>query len=353
MIILMAVLLIELLVLTYEVRQNREIPLVRQVFVVTVTSVEKGLHAVSGGIWNLWQDYVDLRGTRRKNEELVRELSDIKLDNERLQTEVEQAKRLQLLLQFKEELPFETVAAEVIGSGGVDSARLVMLDKGQDAGLRPDMAVMTPDGIVGKVLRVFPQSAQVLLLTDPNSGVACLLERSRIHGVLKGQNKALVALGYVLNDDPVQIGERVFTSGEDRIYPKGLPVGVVVEARPGTSFQEIAVQPFARLERLEEVLVVTRKADLDLPSAPVSTLGQPNVLGIPTPVPALASRPATEPNGQGNLARGHSGAELSSVDQDNKHGSTVEAAPNKVEGTANPVPPQSPPANGSPPLPPP
>ena len=337
----MGVLLIELLVLTYEVRQNREIPLVRQVFVMTVTSVEKGLHAVSGRTSNLWRGYVDLLGTRRENEDLLRELKEIKLDNERLQTEVEQAKRLQLLLQFKEEVPFETVAAEVISSGGVEMARLLMLDKGQDAGLRPDMAVMTPDGIVGKVLRVFPQSAQVLLLTDPNSGVACLLERSRIHGVLKGQNKSLVTLGYVLNDDPVQIGERVFTSGEDRIYPKGLPVGVVVEARPGTTFQEISVQPFARLERLEEVLVVTKKTDLDLPSSPAITLGQPNAPGTPTSAPA-------HQNAQGNSANGRSGAELSSVEQESRQSSTAGVGPKRVDETANPVPPQSPSSSTSP-----
>src|SRR5579885_827295 len=107
-----------------------------------------------------------------------------------LQEEAAQGRRLQALLQFKEEVPSETVAAQVISSGASETSRVLIIDKGQDAGLRPDMAVIVPDGIVGKVLRVFPYAAQVLLITDPNSGVACLLERSRVHGVLRGQNKS-------------------------------------------------------------------------------------------------------------------------------------------------------------------
>src|SRR5262249_48132215 len=117
------------------------------------------------------------------------------------------------------------------------------------------------------------------------------LETSRIHGILKGQNRPLLNLSYVLNDEMVQIGEKVFTSGEDRIFPKGVPVGVVVEAHPGSSFEEIAVQPFVKLNRLEEVLVVTKSIDVDLAALP----GAPqNFIGPRLPVPTR-SLPAVKP----------------------------------------------------------
>jgi len=292
--ILITVLTIEIVVLAYQVHKNRDVPLLRQIAILVVTPIDKGIRVVSGGTWSVWRNYMDLRGARRENRELVGQLNEIKLENQRLQEEAAQGRRLQALLQFKEEVPSETVAAQVISSGASETSRVLIIDKGQDAGLRPDMAVIVPDGIVGKVLRVFPYAAQVLLITDPNSGVACLLERSRVHGVLRGQNKSQASLGYVVNDDKVQIGERVFTSGEDRIYPKGLPVGVVVEAHPGASFQEISVQPFAKLDRLEEVLIVTKKVDVELPPAPAEALAEPLAATVPAkPAPPPSTAPPT------------------------------------------------------------
>jgi rod shape-determining protein MreC len=282
LIILGIVLAAELSVLVYQVHKGRDLSMVRQWPILLVTPVGKGFGTVSGGAKRIWRNYLDLRGASRENERLLRELNDVKMENQRLQTEEEQAQRLQVLLQFKQQALSETVAAQVVSSGGTETARMVLLDKGQEAGLRPDMAVMVPDGIVGKVLRVFPHAAQVLLLSDANSGVACLLENSRVHGVLKGQNKQLCTLGYIPNDEKVEIGEKIFTSGEDRIYPKGLPVGVVIEAHPGPAFQEIWVRPFAKLNRLEEVLVVTKKVDSDFPAPAVA--GQ-TVAGTPPTAP--------------------------------------------------------------------
>lgn len=281
LVILTAILLAQLVLVGYQVHRNREIPLVREWAILVVTPIEKGISSVSNKTWRVWVDYLDLRRTRQENRDLARELNDVKLDNQRLQHTADEGKRLEALLEFKGQVPSQTVAARVIGSGGTETARLVMLDKGEESGLRPDMAVIVPDGVVGKVLRVYSRAAQVLLLTDSNSGVACLLESTRVHGILRGQNKTVGSLGYVLNDEKVPLGERVFTSGEDRIFPKGLPVGVVVEAHPGPSFQEITVQPFAKLDRLEEVLVITSKIDMDLP--PPSAPGRTVADTLPTP----------------------------------------------------------------------
>ncbi|MBI4463657.1 MAG: rod shape-determining protein MreC [Acidobacteria bacterium] len=256
LLILAAVLLAQLLLLAYQLRRDQNVPLIRHGAVRVVAPIQKAFHAMAHGIGGLWGSYVELWHARRDNEDLLRELNRLKLDNHRLRSEAAQARRLQVLFDFQQETPFPMVAAQVIGSDTTQTSHLLLIDKGSTAGLRPDLPVLVPEGVVGKVLYVFPNAAQVLLLTDGNSGLGCLLEESRIHGVLKGKNQPLCELAYIANDENVEIGSRVLTSGEDKIYPKDLPVGVVVSAHPGTDFQRIEVQPFAELNRLEEVLII-------------------------------------------------------------------------------------------------
>ncbi|HWP84509.1 MAG TPA: rod shape-determining protein MreC, partial [Terriglobia bacterium] len=192
--------------------------------------------------------------------ELRDQLDRLKLENHRLRELAEQGRRLQALFALREQAVVPSVAAQVLSAGSSETARIVLIDKGANDGLTADLPVMVPDGVVGKVLHVFPSTAQVILITDPYSGVAALLGDSRIHGIVKGQNQSECVLAYVPNGDPVQPGQIVYTSGEDRIFPKGLPVGVVVEARPGVEFQQIKVRPLAKLNRLEEVLVLLQSA---------------------------------------------------------------------------------------------
>jgi rod shape-determining protein MreC len=246
--------------------------LIRHSTLYVVTPVQRGMRAVTETFRRVIFGYLDLRQARRQSQDFSRELDQLRLEAQRLRREASQAKRLQALLDFRQELPLLTIAAQVIGSSGNEASQIVILDKGTNAGLRPDLPVIVPGGVVGKVLRVFADTSQVILITDANSGVASLLESSRIHGVLRGSNRPLSRLTYVLNGEPVTVGETLVTSGEDRIYPKGLPLGVVVSVRPGSEFQEIDVQPLARLNRLEEVLVVLERETTEewKPAAPFS-----------------------------------------------------------------------------------
>ena len=300
--VLAVVVLAQLLLLAHQLRRQQDIPLIRHGTALLITPVQKVLRLTSDGVWSVWYGYVELWTARRENQDLQREVNSLRLEQQWLRDQAEQARRLQVLLDLKQQSPAETMAAQVIGSGAGETARLLMIDKGRDDGLRPDMPVLAPEGIVGKVLHVFPRAAQVLLLTDAHSGVACLIENSRIHGVLKGRNQAVGALEYVHNDETVELGAEVVTSGEDRIYPKGLPVGVVVSTKPGAAFQEIQVQPFAKLNRLEEVLVIVKKAE-EAPSKPaedVAGLRPENSVGVaragepqtPAVLPLRAAEPA-------------------------------------------------------------
>jgi rod shape-determining protein MreC len=209
-----------------------------------------------GGVW---RNYFYLRGVRRENRELREEIQRLRLEQVRMAEDAGQARRLQALLSFKEQFISETLPAQVISTTGSDFSRAVYIDKGAQDGLRPDMPVITPEGVVGKVFRVYPSSSLVLLISDPSSGVGVILEKTRLQGILKGAASGETVLQNVMSDERVNTGEPVLTSGGDRVFPKGLAVGTVAEVGPGSGlFLRVRIKPAARLERLEEVLVITR-----------------------------------------------------------------------------------------------
>ena len=294
--ILAAVLFAQVLGLAIQVKrtsENESTRLIRIWTVSTVTPLEKAIMWFRGGTWNLWRNYVYLRGVRQENRELKDEIERLRLEQVRLSDDAEQARRLQLLLEFKEKFISKTTAAQVIGSSGSEQSRSVYIDKGKDDGIEKDMPVITADGVIGKVLRVFGSSAQVLLINDQTSGVGALLEKSRLQGVLRGTPAGEVVLEKVMSDELVQPGERVLTSGGDQIFPKGLPVGTVTKVSPGPElFLNIRVRPSANLSKLEEVLVITQQ-DEKAPSV-ADTAPQRAVDILAQRLPSVPDKPAAD-----------------------------------------------------------
>ncbi len=185
LIVLACVLVAQVLGLAVQVKRTTDTEssrLIRIWAVNTVTPFEKVLHWVHSGSGNLWHNYFYLRGVRAENRELKAEIERLRLDQVRLNEDAAQARRLQALLAFKEQFISQTLPAQVIGSGGSEQSRIVYIDKGQHDGMKPDMAVITVDGIVGKVLKVFGSTSQVLLINDQTSGVGAILEKSRAAG---------------------------------------------------------------------------------------------------------------------------------------------------------------------------
>jgi rod shape-determining protein MreC len=129
------------------------------------------------------------------------------------------------------------------------------------------MGVITPDGVVGKIIETYPNTSQVLLLTDKESGVGAMLADSRIQSPVGGVGEPLITMKYVPNDDDVSVGARVVTSGMDRIFPRDLPVGTITEIKPGNPFKQIRIKPAVNLEKLEEVLVLLTLHPLREPEA--------------------------------------------------------------------------------------
>ena len=261
-------LVIQVLLLAVQIPRNQGGQTVRLIRVWAVWLVSPfqrvGAWAVDS-VSGAWGSYVDLRDIRAENQRLQSELDTVKLRNQELEGLAAENKRLAALLEFKSARgAAQMVAARVIGSdASVGTSRVIyVINRGRRDGLQPDMPVITPDGVVGKTLEVFGDTAQVQLLSDKESGVGALLSDSRTVGVVRGQGEPWLLMDFVVNSEPVTAGERILTSGLDRIFPKDLPVGTVIDTTPGTPHQKIRVQPAARLDRLEEVLVLLTRQDL-------------------------------------------------------------------------------------------
>jgi len=229
-----------------------------------VIPLERMFTSIGHGVRGMWTNYIYLRGVRQKNYDLQAEVDQLRLQQMSLLADARQGQRLQQLLGFKQQYIYKTVVAQVIGTSGSDQSRVIYIDKGSNDGLRPDMAVVTPDGIVGKVRDVFPHAAQVLEMNDQTAGAGVVLETTRIRGILRGNAAGQPQVIDLLPDDRIKTGERVLTSGGDQVYPRGLPVGDVMSVAPDKQhppYIAITVRPAANLARLEEVLVITETHD--------------------------------------------------------------------------------------------
>jgi rod shape-determining protein MreC len=218
------------------------------------------VHSSKMGAGSLWQNYLDLRRVREENKDLQQTIDRLRLEQASLLEDAKQGQRLQAVLNFQEKYIYKTLAAQAIGSSGSDLSRVFYLDKGSADGLDRDMAVITADGIVGKIRDVFPHSAQVLAINDQTSGAGVILETTRIRGILRGNLAGQPQIVGILADQRIQPGEKVLTAGGDQVFPRGLPVGVVekvVRDPERDSFIDVVVKPAANLQRLDEVLVIT------------------------------------------------------------------------------------------------
>jgi len=242
---------------------NQKITLIRSWGEAVVAPFQRASIHTGQGLRSLWNDYLDLRHVREENEKLTAEVNRLRLDQAHIQQDAAQGHRLQSLLDFKEQFIAHTLAAQVIGTSGTDLSRVLYVDRGTHDGVLNGMAVVTPDGIAGKILHADSNRSQVLLINDATSGAGVMLERQRIKGVLKGSNSGRPEIINVMADEKIEPGDKVITTGGDGVYPKGLQVGTVESVSPDKErdpFLLIRVKPAVNLSQLEEVLIITEMA---------------------------------------------------------------------------------------------
>ena len=255
---LLAVVATQLLLLSLQITRNNHVRLIRYWAVAAFDPLERSLGGLTNVSSTAYSTYRHLWHAEQENQELHIQLVAAQAQIQRLGEQAKETQRLRSLLELKNQSVFQTEAAEVIASSPGENSNAIFIDKGSDSGLTTDLAVITPEGVVGKIVAIFPHSAQVLLITDPSSGVGVTLSQSRVQGILKGGSNSFCDLHYVMNDEVVSSGETVVTSGLDQVYPKGLPVGTVVNVGIGNIYKSITVKPTVDLNRLEMLLVVLK-----------------------------------------------------------------------------------------------
>jgi rod shape-determining protein MreC len=255
---LVTVVAVQVLLLSLQITRNNHVRLVRYWAVEAFDPFERSLGGLAAVSSNTFRTVRNLWNAEQENRDLHTRLVAAQVQIQQLSEEARQTERLRGLLNFKNGLTFQTVAAEVIATSPGETSNAIFIDKGSDSGLTSDLAVITPEGVVGKIVAIFPHSAQVLLITDPSSGVGATLAQSRVQGILKGAGNGFCDLHYVMNEEYVARGEAIATSGLDQVYPKGLPIGTVVAVGNGNIYKSISVKPAVDLSRLEMLLVVLK-----------------------------------------------------------------------------------------------
>ncbi len=268
-------------------KQGRDLSALDKFCLAVSAPVARAADAVLGGATSLWTDYVALRNVREENEQLARELAELKAQlGESREAEMENL-RLHELLAFSRSDKGRLVAAPIVGVSPTHR-RTITISKGAEAGIAEGMAVVTSEGVVGKVVATYGDTAEVQLLVDSASAVAARVQRSRARVTVRGTgSESALQLANALRTDDLEEGDLLVTSGTDRIFPKGLVVGRIgrIDRKPYGMYQEGHVLPAVDVSRLEEVLVVVEPGD----SGPADL---PAVLNAePEPEPAVPGTP--------------------------------------------------------------
>jgi rod shape-determining protein MreC len=305
LVLLAMVIFAQVLLLAFQVRhtarsERGDVPLIRYWTVEIIMPFERTGTWTASHIGGLWSGYIGLRDARAENLRLRSENDQLKLRNRELESDDAEVGRLKALLDFRQEHPEAPllaaqvigsspamVAAQVISASADPNSHTIFINRGERDRIRRNMAVITPDGIVGKIVEVFPTTSQVLLINDRESGVGAMFLSTRTHGVIKGSGDAQPRMDYIVNDEKVEPGDAIVTSGDDRIFPKGLPIGVVGDAKQANPFQIIHVRTAAHLDRLEDILVLLTQQELNL-----RKVEQPAAPRQPSPAPQ-AAKPGT------------------------------------------------------------
>jgi rod shape-determining protein MreC len=271
----LAVLIAQVVAISAQVSTKSGAPVLEAVALGLFSEIQRLGSGAVRGVTGTWNGYVDLRGTRAENEQLKQELRDARVALQQERALAQRSRGLQQLLELRERLTVQTTAADVIAAAATPEFRAITIDKGTLGGLRPDMAVVAPSGVVGRIVVPSARAAKVQLLIDRNAAAGALIERTRAQGVALGDGGDRLRLEYLSGTADLVVGDTIVTSGIDGIYPKGFVIGWIDRVeRVGTGYGEVTIRPAVDFARLEEVLVVLTPRD---PAATVAADAAPEM----------------------------------------------------------------------------
>lgn len=261
--LMLLLLLSNFVLMAFDARQANSQQRVIRIWSQTIADfVQSPVTTVSSAVTNYFQSISSLRTAQSENDVLKQHIQELEVQIQNDKSLTVENERLKSLLQLKADLPYNFLPAQVIGrdtSAWFDSS---IINRGSLDGVKLNMPIVTNGGLVGRVTAVSPLTAQVALITKDKSGLGAVVGKlgaSNALGVVTGSGKKdILEMGYVPGSVEVQVGESVYTTGQDGIYPAGLKLGEVIEVRAGSAAvsQQIFIQPGAKLSSMQEVAVL-------------------------------------------------------------------------------------------------
>jgi len=253
-------LLIPVIAIDTSTRAPRDYRLYDRMILGITAPIQAGISWTLDQVVSGYQNYLYLWNVRQDNVALVSENRKLLNQIGVLREGQQENSRLRNLLSFREKFTLETVVARVIAKDVSTEFRAIRINRGETAGIHKNMAVVTQEGTVGRVLRTTANTADVVTILDLLSSVDSIIERSRARGAVEGMTDEICQMRFVLRTDDIQVGDLLVSSGLGGIFPKGIPVGTVAKVRkkPYGISQDVEVHPSVDFSRLEEVMVVTR-----------------------------------------------------------------------------------------------
>jgi rod shape-determining protein MreC len=330
--VLLLVIFAQLMLLAVQVKNDQDVRIIRVWAVTTVTPVARIVEWFRGGSIGFVRNYILMHDASEDNKKLRDEVGRLRLQVNFLQNELNTADRAKALQMFEAHTPSKMLAANIIGTDAGSNSKVVLVNRGSAEGVMKGMAVVTPDGIVGKVINAYPTAAQVMLITDPDFAAGVVSQKTQARGTLKGQGNPLCKVDYIASGEKIEAGEWFYTSGDDRVFPRGFQVGIVKSVRQpdGQSYKEIFVEPSGLQHGLEDVLIILEAVHQAIPTTP--PVNQP-VYIAPAP-PQLQPNQADQ--GAGGTAAGAQPATGTEADKLRAIYQSVGEAQNHTYGSGPP-----------------
>jgi rod shape-determining protein MreC len=256
--VVILLLLSSLILISLRVKEREGVVVADGLLMEICSPFQKGATFVIDKIEGVWEGYFFLVHLRKENEQLKERIAELRRENDRMKEAALANERLRKLLEFRESLSPVVIAAEVVGRDPSSWFKSVTINKGEKDGVRKGMAVISPEGVIGQILKTAPSHSVVLLITDYNSAVDSIVQRTRAKAIVEGRGENRCQLKYLLRAEDVAVGDKVITSGLVGNFPRGVMIGEVrkVDKKGHGIFQHAELVPSVDFTRLEEVLIV-------------------------------------------------------------------------------------------------